>query len=192
MFATDQKQIAEYAWESPEHIQDVLVFVRLTIRQHFRNVPLLMNHYRQSGNLDFHGSLSRKAYPEIVLASHEIYREQSRYREDSRSLLERILLIPGLGIVKSGFAVQLLNGQIGCLDVHNLRRFGLSKGMFCGSGSWVVVIKRIDLYLALCEQIGGAQYLWDSWCEYIAAKYPKVYTNGEAVSRLHVTTICGE
>jgi hypothetical protein len=35
----------------------------------------------------------------------------------------------------------------------------------------------------------GTEYLWDSWCEFMADKYPKHYKNANHVSRLHLEYI---
>ena len=40
--------------------------------------------------------------------------------------------------------------------------------------------------LKTIEKCGGSEYLWDSWCDYIAALYPKKFKNGEHVSQCHV------
>jgi hypothetical protein len=45
---------------------------------------------------------------------------------------------------------------------------------------------KAELYIQACNQQGGCEYLWDSWCELIGTeKFPEIYGTGEAVSKLH-------
>jgi hypothetical protein len=94
--------------------------------------------------------------------------------------------IPGIGIVKAGFVLQLCIGKVGCLDVHNLKRFGLKASAFkLGKVKYDTALGKAKLYIKLCEDLGGSKYLWDSWCDLLAEKYPTKYKNGQHVSRLH-------
>jgi len=50
--------------------------------------------------------------------------------EDEEAVLRGIVELPGFGVVKAGFWVQLACGSVGCLDRHNLRRAGLRENTF--------------------------------------------------------------
>ena len=108
--------------------------------------------------------------------------------QSNAELLLAIACIPGLGLVKAGFYIQLCTGYMGCLDVHNLKRFGLDRKTFLvpESLSWETALGKANMYLETIEKCGGSEYLWDSWCDYIAALYPKKFKNGEHVSQCHV------
>jgi len=45
--------------------------------------------------------------------------EQGQFKE----LLNKFSMFPGIQPVKAGFIVQLLYGQMGCLDIHNIRMY---------------------------------------------------------------------
>ena len=105
------------------------------------------------------------------------------------ALAEKLLVVAsinGIGIVKAGFVLQLCLGKVGCLDVHNLRRFGLSPTAFkMGKVKYDTALGKAKLYIKICEDLGGCEYLWDSWCNLLAEKYPNKYKDGQHVSRLH-------
>ena len=55
-----------------------------------------------------------------------------------------------------------------------------------GKVKYDTALKKAKLYTTTLENIGGCEYLWDSWCIFMADKYPKRYNNAQHVSRLHV------
>ena len=114
-------------------------------------------------------------------------------RELARAIIEILANVHGFGLVKAGFVAQLAFGVGGCLDTHNLRRFGISKTTFAKYKTLKTVkgrAKKLEAYLDACEAQGGAETLWDGWCNYVAARRPKFYVNGgEQVSALHVEAL---
>ena len=50
-------------------------------------------------------------------------------------------------------------------------------------------IRKANFYIKTCEDLGGCEYLWDSWCQYLAEIYPNIYTDANDVSDLHVNCI---
>jgi hypothetical protein len=103
-----------------------------------------------------------------------------------------LLKVPGLGLPKSGFVLQLVWGRSGCIDTVNLQRFGLKR--------WAVDIKKtakpetvtkhIRRYLALVEQCGGTALLWDEWCATIAQRDAS-FEDAEDVSFRHLAYLEG-
>jgi hypothetical protein len=100
-----------------------------------------------------------------------------------------VLAVPGLGIPKAGFVLQLVCGRVGCMDSHNMRKFALSPKDFRASGSINAVTKRVDAYINVCQKVGGCEYLWNQWCEFIAEKYPDKFSSADHVSQVHVSSI---
>ena len=51
----------------------------------------------------------------------------SHYSNDLKafSLMKIFLKIDGLGIAKAGFVCQLVSGLVGCMDVHNIKTYGI-------------------------------------------------------------------
>jgi hypothetical protein len=103
-------------------------------------------------------------------------------------LLVVLAQCPGLGLAKAGFLAQLAFGRVGCIDSHNLRRFGLSQNLcsFDAKAQVATQLRRARNYIAACEQAGGCEALWDGWCNYVAENQQKRYDDGEHVSALHV------
>ena len=87
-------------------------------------------------------------------------------------------------------------GEAGCLDMHNVKRFGLDEK------AWIIrprknadfqlreIDDKIALYLALCEQCGGTEKLWDEWCELLNDKVG-TFHSADDVSRRHWIYLLG-
>ena len=107
------------------------------------------------------------------------------------------LAVPGLGLVKAGFAVQLLIGEAGCMDMHNLARFGIEEREFVIPArrdpveQLAVIDEAIEHYLYTCEAYGGSEKLWDGWCRFVAETY-RTYRDADDVSQRHVYYLTGE
>ena len=80
-------------------------------------------------------------------------------------------VVPGLGLVKAAFTVQLPKNELGCLDIHNMRDLGHTKVLRPQSA------KDRDTYLRLQDSRTSEQW-WDFWCNLYAEKYPHLYANG--------------
>lgn len=92
--------------------------------------------------------------------------------------------LPGMGMVKAAFAVQMLFNELGCIDIHNARELGYDKAP---SGR---AKKQRPVYLNM-QSIKTSQQWWDDWCNMLAQKYPGQFKSGEHVSRLHAVAIMG-
>lgn len=112
---------------------------------------------------------------------------------DAQALLD-IAQVPGLGLVKAGFVLQLATGSVGCVDTHNMKRFGLKPQSFKfgPTASDALKRKKALAYLDACWKAGGCESLWDGWCNYIAEQQPKHWASGNQVSGLHVQAILGD
>ncbi len=219
MFAKHQSYIQEYGAQSPETMARVLRFVVITIQNRLFNCPgdmetvdsalaglgdfdvaqgILYGH-KQSA-IDYIESEKERLFSLARLA----YDSPASEREKSESLLALFCEIPGLGFVKSGFAVQLLFGLAGCLDSHNLERFGINpnkvrSSRFKNAKRPSQKRKVLAEYLDYCETLGGASGLWDSWCKYLATREDPhgvkfngnrpLYDSAYHVSALHCTAL---
>lgn len=91
--------------------------------------------------------------------------------------------IPGLGVTKSGFSVQLIMGKLGCIDTHNLwlyrayarqdekpRLFKMlnPKKLTKSADSVKTYIRVLDLLAA--NEIDTVA-LWDNWVNYVSHNY---------------------
>jgi hypothetical protein len=195
MYAEHQPAISEWAFQNPRNMLDVLVFVQLSIRQHIENMPFLMDNWRTFGlNTKSIGPVQRrriKAYAEVAQASYDLLcRARQSPMGMRRSVLLHLLNLPGFGIPKAGFVVQLTLGTMGCLDSHNLYRYGLDLRAFRSDNcSTATLYERIEAYLGVVDYI-GPETLWNDWCHYISNLRSTAGTP-EQISEYHARAIIG-
>jgi hypothetical protein len=96
--------------------------------------------------------------------------------------------VPGLGIVKAGFALQLMGYDVACLDTRNIKREGRNPRAFRSDGearkAGPAFKKKIARYLSEVE--GRAQEYWDAWCQDVASD---IGITAAEVSGLHLAII---
>jgi hypothetical protein len=199
MFREDQPRIEEWARACPDRTTDVGLFVLLTIRQQFGGIGKLLERVRAGDYAPLWG-FKHDGY--LYLREHQEYLHERADRARMghiwvNDLLRDYLAVPGLGLVKAGFCVQLLIGEAGCMDMHNLARFGIPEREFAiperkdPDAQLRATDEAIKHYLWTCERFGGTEKLWDGWCEFVAQTY-RTYEDAEDVSRRHVTYLTGE
>ena len=107
---------------------------------------------------------------------------------DTARALFNVTRIPGMGIVKGAFVLQMLGHDIACLDIRNIVKDGRSPRAYrCDGGSTkesAAHKRKIDRYIA--DTQGKAQFYWDRWCTEVAADYN---STPERISELHLTSI---
>lgn len=107
---------------------------------------------------------------------------------DIASALWEITRIPGMGIVKGAFVLQLMGFDIACLDTRNIQREGRSPRAYRADGEGRKSTKafraKINRYIA--DTGGKAQQYWDTWCTEVAADYK---STPDAISKMHLTSI---
>ncbi len=191
MFKYHQHKISDYAIQSPSNTANVAITTVLSIQQAWKNIGIQSDDVREYGiESKYLFGHKKSAYAHIMANKKQLY---NAIFYDDISAAERLLNVagtPGLGLCKAGFVLQLCIGEAGCLDVHNLKRFGLSASTFkLGKVKYDTALRKAQLYLQTIDNLGGTEYLWDSWCEFMADKYPKHYKNANHVSRLHLEYI---
>jgi hypothetical protein len=189
MFAEHQPLIREYAMKSPDHVADVGYLVLSTIQQQFSAVRESYWDMKDKG-LDSRFAWGSKSngIKRIQATKDSIYKDMFGHSLSQSELLLCVAGIPGFGLVKAGFYIQMCTGSMGCLDVHNLKRFGLSPNTFKlpKKLGYDTALRKADFYLETIHKFGGSEYLWNSWCDYVAALYPKKFKDGEHVSKCHI------
>ena len=111
---------------------------------------------------------------------------------DAVGAIDALTSVNGLGIVKPAFVVQMCGLDVACLDSHNLTRLGLSQSHFKLSKtvSHATKRKKIAEYVEYTRETGGAEYWWNTWCNYVAGNRANSSLNtGDAVSKYHVTAV---
>ena len=149
----------------------IVAFVLLTIRQQFTWMPL------QVADVAKHGTKSRFMFgwkPEGFMYARAyasaLHNIAVRGFNGDISLEDVILAymdIPGLGVAKASFLVQMTIGDGACLDTVNIQRLGLAWDAFRTPKSLksAALRAKIRSYNAVWQAHGNTTYWWDSWCE---------------------------
>ena len=199
MFRDDQMEIEMSAARSPQNTLDVGTFVLLTIRQQFSGVGRQLDRVRAGDARPLWG-FKYDGYRYLCEKRDYLHKRAHDCRMGRiwvNDLMRDYLAVPGLGLVKAGFAVQLLTGEAGCFDMHNVDRFGLNATDFKigkrtdPDAQLREIDSVVEWYLALCDDYGGSEMLWDGWCHHVAEQY-RTWDSAEQVSRAHVNFLKGE
>lgn len=192
MYANHVPVIRDWALSSPHRFLGLGAFVLLTIRQPLRTVPgALRDVSRQGRESRWLFSAKRTGFQYLEQHATALLDEARACvaANDPERALASFAAVPSLGLAKAGFLAQCIGLPAGCLDSHNIARFGLSAGALRLPKTLTRAsqAKRITSYLRLCDELGGAAGLWDSWCNYVADRQPSHYAGPFAVSQIHVT-----
>lgn len=180
----------------PESTTRMLRFVIATIQQQLETVPDILASFAQEG-IGSRFAFGFKANGLLYIDQHadELYWDALASIGDDSLLMEVFMRVPSLGLVKAGFACQLFAGQVGCLDTHNIRMYGLNKNALNVSKKLKpeTLAKHVARYCEMCLELGGSASLWAAWCEYKArVAGPGNWPDGaESVSLLHVEACSG-
>ena len=197
MFSTPQKAIADFALSSNVGLERTFRLVFLSIRQPFHSMAKQMRDVDDNGLQSPYLFGWKRDGLAFVRANASTIRETLKAVPagygDAQALLE-VATVPGLGLVKAGFVLQLVTGSAGCIDSHNLQRFGLNANAFKygSNASDALKRKKALAYLDACWKAGGCASLWNGWCDYVAAQQPKHWQSGFDVSAMHETAILGD
>jgi hypothetical protein len=175
---------------TPAGMADLIVFAICTQNQHFFRVRGIMDYLRAEGITTCTQLTGRQQRGIMWAQAHTA--ALCPLPSCTLEAMRRLIELPGIGIVKAGFILQMLGYNIGCLDVHNLRLAGLSPAAFkhVPTNTEGLTLK-LRTYLATCASLGGTAHLWDQWCTLIACKYPRHFPTADAVSAYHVICVTG-
>jgi hypothetical protein len=199
MYDTDQDRIERWC-KNPDKFLTVGTMVLCSIRMQWVGVGNQVAQVQRDG-LDAQclWGFKKEGYMYLRDNRKQLYakvRDARCGRCTTHDLMREFIKVPGLGLPKAGFLVQLLTGDAGCLDMHNIERFELD------SKVWRIRIlknaadqareidDKITLYLALCEACGGSEYLWNTWCEHLNDRV-RTFVDADDVSRRHYAYLLG-
>jgi hypothetical protein len=217
-FSTVQPRIRQWVEDDPRRAGDVILFASLSIRQPFYHMK------RQMSSVRTHGSKSpylfgfkRSTYEwldEHTSVVSSLYETLNRLTDSEG--LGIISTIPGIGLAKAGFVMQMLKGTVGCLDTHNLALYkdtirdiikSNPKGIFKDNPKYKYIFKDYNNtkgnplrgfkweplgYTYICNTL-GSEFLWDEWCKHISVKYPQHFMSSTNVSEFHLECLkCAE
>ena len=195
LYSEHIEQCNEYAQTGPDELARTVTFVLATIQQQLETVPRIVTEFVELG------SASAKAFGSkangLDWLKHnkgKLYTAAMLTQRKPRKLLNAFLAVPGLGLVKAGFAAQLFANQVGCLDLHNIKLYDipLSALRYGYKLKPETQRKKQQTYVDLCKALGGSAALWTRWCDYLATLRPNNWANGEEVSQFHVDVVTGK
>ena len=201
MFKTHQAIISKHARRSPQNFAKVLQFVILTVQEPLYRVPNNIKTAAKGGEdamgvlfgFKFQAYNNAEQIAETALSYCEHVNAQDiPEKAKAKAMVECIASEYGFGLVKAGFVIQLAYGYAGCLDTHNIKRYGLKPTAFKNYKALKTAkgrARKLDAYINLVYKLGGPEGLWDSWCQYVADNQPQYYRDANHVSQIHVDAI---
>lgn len=200
MFKTDNPICNQYAQTADGFIR-AGAFVLLSIQQPFEKMPEQMADVDAKGadskylwGMKGRGYADLREHGALLLECTLALRETGAadWREHVLTMYSEH--VTGLGLAKAGFLLQLVLGECGCLDTHNLRRYELDAKQFKTPKKLLhrTRFKKARLYVETCDKLGGSAALWDSWCTFVAELRPAQFPAGpHEVSLLHAECLGG-
>lgn len=194
MYSVHAKAIQDYSQQSSDNLVDVITMVVLSIQQPWSAVGKQMADVKLNGrNSKFLWGNKGKTYDYITRRKSFIFNQflavinsNKSDKDKAYSLMNIFLRIDGLGMVKAGFVCQLTAGLVGCIDLHNIRLYGIDEKVLKlpkSLKSKNIRDEKINKYISICHNI-GTENLWDTWCNFLATKN-SVWSNGFEVSKVH-------
>lgn len=186
MYRTDIHPIRDFGHTSPLHLAAMITMALLSIRQPFRTVERQMQHVRLNGeNSGYLWGFKRAGYNYALDNALDIHSNIVGCTSPEAAI-EALIEVPGLGLAKAGFVAQMLGFDVGCIDSRNASRLGLRR-KHSRIDKWRpehVRLNAISKYVAMCQRLGGAERLWDDWCEDISRD--EFFLTPDRVSRYHL------
>ena len=200
MYQEHATKIQRYAQRNADNLEHVGQFVAFTIHNQFKVAVDQLQDYREG-----HYDTLDDAIPATHLAIgwlqankdtlhwhlQDIWNSDYSDAEKTDYMLSYVASeVPGLGLIKAGFLLQMAYGLSACLDTHNLKRFNIPTRAFRSDKFKELRTaksrrRKVKKYRDTCEKFGGTAKLWDTWCAYMAEKFYATYSNPDMVSSLH-------
>lgn len=199
MYANHMPKIADHALATPDGLSDLIEFVLCTIQQPLQQVIPQRRDIRQNG-LESRFLFGSKRHGMAYVQEHALdlwsgvraILAAPDSAERKADLIQHFMQVPGLGMVKAAFVVQCLGGGTACIDSHNMKRLGLSEGALRVGPKLKpeTARRKVEAYVALCDETGGSEFWWDTWCEHVAGRRGSPLKTGHDVSAYHVEAVC--
>jgi len=204
MYKTHAINCQQYAQRSANNLMEVVLMVSLSIQQNWLRVGDQIDDVRTKGlNSKYLWGFKEDTYEYLQANKHKMYAQMmavinSNKSEDDKaySLMKIFLRVTGLGLPKAGFVCQLSAGLVGCMDIHNIRLYGIDPKTLLfnnkskGAKGKTANNNKILKYIKVCHDY-GTENLWNSWCNLLATKSSK-WQDGNHVSEVHYTYLTGE
>lgn len=194
MYRDHMPTIRDHALASPAGLVDVITFVLLTIQQPFQQVAKQFAAVKAEGaDCVYLFGAKRDGYRYAVEHAEVLHAAVCKAVEvgDTVGAVDVLTNVPNLGMVKASFVAQLCGLDVACLDTHNLKRLGLPETALKLPKTLKPETRRdkIARYVGFCRASGGAEYWWNSWCDYVAGRRGSPLKSGAEVSAFHVVAL---
>ena len=201
MYKRDVAEINRFVMDNgPDALVDTGLFVLLTIQAGLSTVKGSIKKVRFDG-MEADCLWGQKAAGYQYLQDNKSYlfgkafgiAETKGYYsvEACADVIDLFMSVPNLGMVKAAFLAQCLGFETACIDSHNLTRLGLEAKDVSVSKKIKPELRRQKIldYVKLTQK-EGAEYWWDTWCEYVAGNAANRQLNtGDVVSYYHTECI---
>ena len=187
MFEEHNPVCNAYLQHSPDHLRTGVMMVALSIQQTWSSVGDQMEDWSRRGvRSRYVWGNKRHTHNYLLGRGKDALYRRLRAANNDAERMDILLDVPGLGLAKAGFTLQLWNGGGGCIDIHNIRAYNPPKSLLSlpGSATRSLRVRKINDYLSWCSEL-GSRTLWDNWCDNLAARGHS-FENGHAVSEAHV------
>ncbi len=197
MYAQDQARIQRWC-KNPDKVVQVGLMALCSIRMQWVGVGNQLAKIN-SGDLTPLWGHKKAGFRYLQANKRMLYRTVRDLRAgriSTRAFIRQWIKVPGMGMVKAGFVAQITCGKGGCLDMHNITRYGLDAKVFTIpkrvniADQMQVIDDSINHYLSLCELCRGTEYLWDEWCRVLDEKVG-TFHGADDVSRRHYIYLLG-
>jgi len=190
MFAKHQVKIMKWAMKNEDNIFNLILMVSLSIRQPWAVIGKQLQDVQANGSNSKYLFGSKKDLYFHVMenkqAIFQLLKDTKAGNIPQAECLYQLTKIPGLGLAKAGFVMQLAIGMAGCIDSHNVTMYGVNpNALKMGKVKAEKALEKAKMYLDLCEKLGGTEFLWDNWCNFVAVRHPKHFQDGNDVSARH-------
>jgi hypothetical protein len=187
MYREHAPVIAAYMRENAFQFVRGCMFAICSIRQPVLKVPDQLDAlYNEEGENPLFGhKLDAWAY--LSANGEAVFRDVYAAKDIPAAILI-LCRVPGLGIVKAAFVLQLAGFDVACLDSRNITREGRNPRAYRSDGGKTKTGKAWERKIArYCAEVSGkaAEY-WDAWCIDVANAYKRT---PEDISALHLA-IC--
>jgi len=189
-FKEHMRECQLYCQKSPTHMINAALMAMLSARQSWSQVGEQMADVKVNGLASkYLFGYKRAGYKYLLDKKDGLFSRTLAQASNELELLDLWATVPGLGLAKAGFTVQLITGAVGCLDSHNMRLYDVPASLLRLPNTLSTHARRvkIEVYRELCKSLGGSASLWEQWCLLMAAKYPTKFKSATVVSAAHVT-----
>ena len=188
MYDRDNPVIARAMLDDPLVFKRGVLFTIASVQQQFYTLPKALADIERRGEQShFLFGWKRESYRWLEANYFTLWQSVKDERVLSVAL-DRVCQMPGLGLVKGAFVLQLMGRDIACFDGNNLRRYGLDRDTWQLHGVKHGPAYERKRYAYIRDAGGRARQFWDEWCQYVGDKYGR---SADHISRLHVDLIVG-